>query len=265
MPARHFEFRLLLALAFTFALATSASAANVGEMGAMGAMDMSNPNGGAMAMSPGDTDAMSSMNMNDMHDSHLGGGEMGNMKDHMKWTDLRPADPADTERADKLVETLKTALAKYQDYHAAEAAGFRPFHPEIKAQKVVHFTKWTYALKAAFEFNPAEPTSLLYERTADGGYKLIGAMYTAPRRWDPDELNQRVPLSVARWHQHIDICIPKKAADPKTADWTKFGPRGSIVTEQDCTAAGGRFFPVLFGWMVHVYPWETNPQEVWAH
>jgi hypothetical protein len=254
-----------LGLVFAIALAAAAApalAANVGEMGAMGAMDMSNDKGGAMPMSPGDTDAMSSMGM---HDSHMGGGDMTNMAHHMKWTDLRPANPADSARAAELVATLKTALAKYQDYHAAEAAGFKPFHPELKQQKVVHFTKWWYGLKAHFEFNPAEPTSLLYERTAGGGYKLIGAMYTAPGAWTPDELNARVPLSVARWHQHIDLCIPKKGADRAAIDWTRFGPNGAIVTRAECDAAGGRFFPVLFGWMVHVYPWETNPQEVWAH
>lgn len=261
MP-KQLGFRALLALVFAFALATHAHAA---DAGAMGAMDMSNGKGGAMPMNPGDADAMSSMDMNGMHDSHIGGGDMGDMKDHMKWTDLRPANPTDTERGDQLVATLKSALAKYQDYHAAEAAGYKPFHPEFKNQNVVHFTKWTYALKAAFEFDPSEPTSLLYEHTADGGYKLIGAMYTAPRRWSEDRLNSRVPLSVARWHQHIDICVPKKGASRATADWTKFGPRGTITTEAACGAAGGRFYPVLFGWMVHVYPWETNPRQVWAH
>ena len=262
MPTNRSVVRIILAIAFAAAIATPARAANVGEMGAMGAMDMSNDKGGAMTMSPGDTDAMSSM---DMHDPHIAGGDMGNMMKHMKWTDLRPANPADAERADQLVATLKTALAKYQDYHAAEAAGYKPFHPEIKSQKVVHFTKWWYGLKSRFEFNPSEPTSLLYERTADGGYKLIGAMYTAPRRWTSDKLNGRVPLSVARWHQHIDICFPRRGATAGPVDWRKFGPRGSITTSAQCTEADGRFYPVLFGWMVHVYPWETNPQEVWAH
>ncbi|MHB8384474.1 MAG: hypothetical protein ACYDC3_19290 [Candidatus Binataceae bacterium] len=253
MAAKQIAVRLMLACAFAFAIAAIASAGNAGATG-------------AMPMAAGDADAMSSIDMNSMHDSHMmSGGEMGDMKDHMKWTGLRSANPADIERGDQLVATLRTALAKYQDYHAAEAAGFRPFHPEFKNQKIVHFTKWSYALKAAFEFDPSEPTSLLYERIAGGGYKLVGAMYTAPRRWDAEQLNARVPLSVARWHQHIDICIPKKGASPPSADWTRFGPRGTITTEAECSAAGGRFFPVLFGWMVHVYPWETNPQEVWAH
>ncbi len=200
-----------------------------------------------------------------MHDSHMAPGDMKNMALHMMWTDPMPANAADRARADQMVATLRQSLERYKDYRVAEADGFKPFHPEFKQQSVVHFTKWSYALKAQFTFDPAEPTSLLYKRTADGGYELIGAMYTAPRRWNEQKLNERVPLSIARWHKHVNLCLPKKGTEPATVDWTKFGPNGSIATEQACDTAGGRFYPTLFGWMVHVYPWETSQQEVWAH
>ena len=201
----------------------------------------------------------------DMHDTHMENGDMKNMSLHMAFTDLRPANDADKTRAAELVTDLQHALAKYKDYHVAEADGFKPFHPELKQQKVVHFTRNWYGLKAAFEFNPTEPTSLLYQRTDDGGYKLIGAMYTDRKGATLDQLNRRVPLSVARWHRHINFCITPRGADMKTADWTRFGPNGSIATKEACDAVGGRFFPQVFGWMVHVYPWESNPQLVWAH
>ena len=188
-----------------------------------------------------------------------------NMFLHMDFTSLRPGNDADEARAAVLVTDLQHALAKYKDYHVAEADGFKPFHPEIKAQKVVHFTRSWYGLKASFTFNPDEPTSLLYQRTPDGGYKLIGAMYTDRKAATPDELNQRVPLSVARWHRHVNICIPPISTHMKSEDWTKFGPAGSIATKEACDAVGGHFFPQIFGWMVHVYPWEPNPQLVWAH
>jgi hypothetical protein len=197
-------------------------------------------------------------------DTHMGGG-MKNMSRHMAFTDLRPANDADKARAAILVADLQQALAKYGDYHVAEADGFKPFHPEFKQQKVVHFTKAWYAIKAEFAFDPLEPTSLLYQRTPDGGYKLIGAMYTDRKNATLDQLNERVPLSVARWHRHVNFCIPARGVDMKTADWTKFGPTGSIATKESCDAVGGRFFPQVYGWMVHVYPWETNPQLVWAH
>lgn len=249
---------IYLAVAILGAVIVSASAAVAQDMGDMGSMDMSHHMEDAP---PGTMDDMS------MHDSHMGmeHGAMKNMALHMTWSDPRPPNPADQVRAAKLLATLRVAIAKYKDYRVAEADGFKPFHPEFKRQRVVHFTNWWYAVKAQFSFNPAEPTSLLYQRTAGDGYELIGAMYTAPKRWSQDQLNERVPLSVARWHKHVNFCLPKRGTDPITVDWSKFGPNGSIATKADCDAVGGRFFPTIFGWMVHVYPWETDQRQVWAH
>jgi hypothetical protein len=240
----------------------------------MKGMDMSGGSMGSMQMPPamppdpsnmkeGEMDAMSGGPEMD-HDMHMGMGAMKNMSLHMTYTTLRPESAADKARAASIVTDLQNALAKYQDYHAAEAAGFKPFHPELKEQKVVHFTKTWYGLKAAFTFNPDQPTSLLYERAPDGGYKLIGAMYTDRKNASEDQLNERVPLSVARWHRHIDLCFPARGTDMKTADWTKFGFNGSIASKEACDAVNGRFYPQVFGWMVHVYPWEQNPKLVWA-
>src|SRR5216684_2528818 len=190
-------------------------------------------------------------------------GHMGAMSLHMAWSHTRPETDADRKRAEQIAETLKKSLAKYQDYHVAEEAGYKPFHPELK-QKMVHFTRNWYAIKAAFTFNPTEPTSLLYRPTPGGGYELIGAMYTAPRRMSEEKLDERVPLSVARWHRHVNLCFPPKD-QMATADWTKFGFIGKIATKEACDASGGRFFPVIFGWMVHVYPWESDQARIWAH
>ena len=44
-----------------------------------------------------------------------------------------------------------------------------------------------------------------------------------------------------------------------TFDPSRFGLRGTIVTEDACNAAGGRWMPTVFGWMVHVSPWEKDP------
>jgi hypothetical protein len=191
--------------------------------------------------------------------------DKNNMSLHMAYTALRPGNDADEARAAVLVTDLRHALAKYKDYQVAEADGFKPFHPEIKQQKVVHFTRSWYGLKAQFTFDPNEPTSLLYQRTSDGGYKLIGAMYTDRKNATLDQLNERVPLSVARWHRHVNMCFPPLGTNMKAADWTKFGPAGSIATKEACDEAGGYFLPQVFGWMVHVYPWETDRKLVWAH
>jgi len=40
--------------------------------------------------------------------------------------------------------------------------------------------------------------------------------------------------------------------------------KGSIATEEACDAANGRFQPVIFGWMVHVYPYEDSLDKVFA-
>lgn len=252
--------RLALAmLALALFAAPPAGAQQSDQMAGMN-MDATNP----AAMKAGEMEAMSMDAEHGVgHDSHM--ARMPNMALHMAYTDSRPVTPADISRADKVVAELRRVLARYQDYKVAEADGFKPFHPEIKQMKVVHFTRGWYGLKAAFVFNPAEPTSLLYERTPDGGYQLIGAMYTDRKNATQDQLNRRIPLSIARWHRHINLCFPPKGADPRTVDWTKFGFSGSIATKGACDAAGARFYPQVFGWMVHVYPWEPTRQSVWAH
>jgi hypothetical protein len=202
-------------------------------------------------------DAMSSEHMSE----HMAGHAA--MSAHMAWSDIRPATGTDSERAAQIVKTLQTALARYKDYHVAEADGFKPFHPELR-QNVYHFTRWRNGLKAAFTFDPAEPTSLLYRKTPNGGYELVGAMYTAPRGTSEAKLDRRVPLSVARWHRHVNLCFPPKGQGA-SADWTKFGFAGSISSKAACDAAGGRFYPQVFGWMVHVYPWAATQQAAWAH
>jgi hypothetical protein len=62
------------------------------------------------------------------------------------------------------------------------------------------------SVAARSHFDPSKPTSLLYTKTADGGYKLVGAMYTDRVGATEDELNALIPLSIARWHQHVYFC-----------------------------------------------------------
>jgi hypothetical protein len=181
---------------------------------------------------------------------------------HMKMTAPRPRTAADQRRADAIVQTLRGAIGKYRDYHLAVADHFIQFLPHVR-QPLYHFTNYRNALEVGFRFDPAQPTSLLYKPTASG-FELVGAMYTAPRRFTEDQLDARVPLSVASWHQHTNLCLPPRSAYA-TADWHKFGLNGSLATEKDCLANGGTFRPVVLGWMVHVYPFENDPAKIWAH
>jgi hypothetical protein len=182
---------------------------------------------------------------------------------HMKWTQARPATAEDRRRADAVVAALRGALGKYRDYRVAIAEGFEPFLPDIR-QPHYHFTRKWNGFKAAFGFDPAAPTSLLYRKTG-GGYELLGAMYTAPKGYSEQTLDERVPLSVARWHAHVNLCFPPRKADRTHVDWTRFGFKGSIATEAECDRAGGRFYPQVFGWMLHVYPFEQETERIWAH
>ena len=196
-------------------------------------------------------DAMSDMSMGHMHGSNA----------HMTMTAMRPQTPADAQKANEIVAQLKTGIEKYRDYHVALNEGYRIFMPNIP-QPEYHFTSYKNGFLEAMRFDPLRPTSLLYKKTGDG-YELVGAMYTMPKRATPEQLDQRVPLSIAMWHLHTNLCLPPQA-ERKTADYTKFGLHGSIATQNACDAAGGNFRPVVFGWMVHVYPYESSLDKVFA-
>jgi hypothetical protein len=185
------------------------------------------------------------------------------MSAHMYMTTLRPANPADEKRAEEILAQLQPAIEKYKDYRVALADGFKIFGPNVP-QPQYHFTNYAYALEASFKFDPARPTSLLYKKTSDG-YELVGAMYTDRKLASEDDLNVRVPLSIARWHKHTNLCLPPRGTSLQQANFKEFGLHGSIATQEACEQAGGRWYPQIFGWMVHVYPYETDPAKIWAH
>jgi len=196
------------------------------------------------------------------HAMHSMEGHM-DMGPHMKMTALRSERPGDAEKAQEVVEAARRASQKYLDYHVALNDGFKIFLPNVP-QKMYHFTNIGYAMEAAVRFNPEHPTSLLYEKHGDD-YKLIGVMYTAPKRFGEDQLDERIPLSVAQWHEHVNFCLaPPDRRGEGLLPHPQFGLKGSIVTQEACDAAGGTFHPVVFNWMVHVYPFEKDPANIWS-
>jgi hypothetical protein len=220
------------------------------KQGAMPGMDMGKTGSGQ------DSDAAKGANM------AMSGHDM-DMGAHMFMTELRPANADDEKRAAEIVAELRPAIEKYKDYKVALAEGFVIFLPDVP-QPHYHFTNYAYGREAQTTFNTAHPTSLLYTKSNDG-YVLEGAMFTAPRRDTEDELNARVPLSVARWHKHVNLCFAPREAHIQPGTSKEFGFRGSIATEDACNQAGGRWMPQIFNWMVHVYPYETDPEKIWAH
>jgi hypothetical protein len=263
---------LCLASALAFAQQPSSqssssqsSPSQSGDMQDMKGMDMKGmeTSGNDMSKMSGQTpgeggsDEANSGAMHSMEGHHM------DMGPHMKMTTLRPMQPGDEERAQKVVVAARAVLEKYKDYHTALNDGFTIFHPEIP-QKQYHFTSKRNAIEAQFKFDPDNPTSLLYEKDSDG-YRIVGIMYTAPKRFTEDDLNQRIPLSIAQWHEHVNFCkAPLALIGEAIGPNAKFGFHGSITTEAECEAAGGTFIPLVFNWMVHVYPLEKDEAAIWS-
>jgi hypothetical protein len=221
-------------------------------------------------------------------------GHMSGEDAHMRMTVLMPPERGDIDRAQYVVESCRRALIPFRNYRVAMAEGFRIFLPQIP-QPVYHFTDY----RASGEeyrgnLDLAHPGSVLYVKDGED-YALVGAMYSAPPDYTPDQLNDFIPLSVARWHQHVNICLPEGitlndlmmgevgagrsgmagmlpvGAEPDAeainlragvlADG-RFGFEGKIKDRAACEAAGGNFIPLAFGWMVHVYPLKGDDLEV---
>jgi len=182
---------------------------------------------------------------------------------HIKLTPLADPKPGDEERAAEVLAAARKLSERYKDYKAALADGYQIFLPNIP-QRQYHFTNYRYAFEAEMHFNADQPTSLLYEKHGEG-YSFVGVMYTAAKNASEEELDSRVPLSVAQWHAHVNLCLPPQ--ERKKEAWgfePKYGLAGSIATKADCEAAGGKFVPQIFGWMVHVYPLGQTAEDIWS-
>ena len=236
---------------------------------------------------------MEEMDGHDMAPNAMG-GQMG-MGAHMVMTSSRPQTPNDIERARDLINTLRRALARYHDSRVALSEGYRIFLPTVP-QEVYHFTDYGAASQEySGHFDPARPGSLLYVKNSGGDYVLVGAMYSAPADYAPDQLDALVPLSVAHWHAHTNICLPNGitlddvlrgdigathldmpgmmpvASSPSAPGINRrlgfladgrFGFTGKIADAAECEAAGGHFLKQAFGWMVHVYPFNGDDLKV---
>ena len=187
---------------------------------------------------------------------------------HMRLTPRRPGTAADSSRTARLVSDMRRDLGKYRDLRVAERDGYRQFLPGRK-QPVYHFTNWRWAIEAMFHFDAAKPTSLLYREDANGHFELVGAMYTAPARTTYADLDARIPLSVARWHEHVNWCLPPRGARQRWGEQRGghpvFGPASPIATRAACDSVGGRFKPRVLGWMVHVQAFASDdPAVIWS-
>ena len=192
------------------------------------------------------------------------GESMAAMANHMCITPMRPEQAGDEARARDVIARVRATMEKYKDYKKAVADGYIQANPTVD-QPQFHFNNDANAKLADTEFDPTRPTSLLYFRTPTQKFKLEGAMYTARPSATEDELNQRIPLSKARWHKHTNFCgAPENKVKEYFGKSPKFGMFGSIHTREACEAEGGKFMPVVFTWMIHVFPYEQDLKNVFS-
>jgi hypothetical protein len=207
---------------------------------------------------------MPGMDMHDNGDLSSMGPSMAAMAGHMYMTPLRPMQPGDEPKAKAVVANVKAAMDRYKDYRKALLDGYVIANPKLK-QAQYHFMNEANTREADLHFDPSKPTALLYRRTPIQEYKLEGVMYTARPDTTEDELNERIPLSIARWHRHVNVCwAPEDRVKDYKSAHPKFGMFGSINTQEACTAERGDFHPYMFTWMVHIFPYEPDFKEVFS-
>jgi hypothetical protein len=168
----------------------------------------------------------------------------------------------DAARAAQILAAADAVLSRYRDVKTALRDGYKPFFPTGRMGEEIHYTNYRYRRKEQQQVDYRQPGSILYQRT-EQGLKAVGVMYTAPVDASPQQLDAIVPLSIATWHRHVDFCGGPR--DLSTSEQfgpnARFGPRGSIHSEDACKAAQGLWIPVVLDWMTHVYP---NAQEKWG-
>ena len=245
------EMRRALKWTLTFgAMLLFALPGDAGQQGMPGMQTGTDPNGHACDDMGNSVKSMSVM-----------GVSMGAMTNHMCITPMRPPQPGDEERAKALVAEVRATIEKYKDYKKAIADGYIQANPTV-VQRQYHFINTANTRLADTQFDPTKPSALLYYQTPTQHFKLEGVMFTDSTSASEDELNQRIPLSVARWHEHINFCgAPANKVKEYHGAHPKFGMFGSIHTKAACDAEGGTFFPVIFSWMIHVFPSEADLKD----
>jgi hypothetical protein len=184
--------------------------------------------------------------------------KMGHMQMSLKGDPM----PNDAARAADILAAADTVLIRYRDVNTAVRDGYKPFFPTGRLAEEIHYTNSRNRRREQRHVDYSQPGSILYKRTADG-LKAVGVMYTAPTDASPQQLNAIVPLSIATWHRHVDFCGGPRnlPASEQFGPNARFGPQGSIHTEEACRAAQGLWIPVVLNWMTHVYP---NERQKWG-
>ena len=192
------------------------------------------------------------------------GPSMAAMTGHMTVTMPRPIQPGDEDKARAIVAQVRASIERYKDYRNALVDGYEIANPKVD-QPQFHFNNHANIQEAEHRFDPTRPSSLLYFKTPKQHYKLEGVMFTASPHASEEELNYRIPLSIGRWHEHTNFCAaPADRAQEYFGQHPKFSMFGSINTAEACKAEGGTFYPRVFTWMIHVFPYEENLKDIFS-
>jgi len=183
---------------------------------------------------------------------------------NLRLTPLRAGTAVDSSRARQFILEMRRGLTRYRDVRVAEADGFRMWLRGVKLP-VYHFTSWRRAIEALVRFDPARPPSLLYEKEPNGRFQLLGAMYGAPGNTTEDDLDALIPLSFARWHEHVNWCVPPPGAGSRWPETRAGEPIFGISTRTGCDSVGGQYRQRVGDWMVHVYAFASDdPRVIWC-
>ena len=136
--------------------------------------------------------------------------------------------------AARLYAETATAIARYQDWRVAWAAGYRP--GTTAGMPSTHWMNDGY-VKAGYVMDPNHPQGLVYANTKHGPV-LLGAMFQMQHigEFGPDPGGP-----VTAWHQHENICI------------TPFGLEFSLMTPFASCPVGAIDIsvpPMLHVWIV---------------
>ncbi|HUY74838.1 MAG TPA: hypothetical protein VMW11_10030 [Candidatus Dormibacteraeota bacterium] len=144
------------------------------------------------------------------------------------------ATPEQAAAAAALLAETKAAIAPYEDWHAAWAAGYRPGGPQNMPS--THWMNQRY-VDAGYVLDPNRPQGLVYANSRQGPV-LLGAMFQMKHlgQFGPDPGG---PLTA--WHEHQDICF------------TPFGFEFSLMTPTATCPVGSIDIsvpPMLHVWIV---------------
>jgi len=192
--------------------------------------------------------------------------EMRRYNEHVRLSRLRTVTHSDSARVRLVADSIRRAISRYQDVSAARLAGYEQYAPGAEVDEY-HFLRYDTPITRE-KFDVADPPALIYKKDSSGRLVLAGAMYVLSGETDDSALDSAIPLGIARWHKHVNWCLPPvdqqhRWMERKGGDRV-FGLVG-VTSRRACQKANGVFKPDLAGWMIHALVFEgPDLKAVWG-